>query len=180
MRTRKICFWNLLTFSVNMMDVFMFPQSTGLHRLHTQAVIIHLFPQTTRILRLHTQAVIIHRDIKDNSNKIVGICLCELPFLYTTVCIQNMISSWYNFLLSELTLLLAPEIYIYSRVQKSIENCSVWSKMALEEVGVSLSWWCHALVLPTPGYWGLFYTSKFFPNGKMTSFRNILGQSWKS
>ena len=27
---------------------------------------------------------------------------------------------------------------IYSRVQKSIENCSVWSKMALREVGVSL------------------------------------------
>ena len=28
----------------------------------------------------------------------------------------------------------------YSRVQKSIENWSVWSKMALEEVGVSLPW----------------------------------------
>jgi len=28
--------------------------------------------------------------------------------------------------------------YIYSRVQKSIENWSVWSKMALGEVGVSL------------------------------------------
>ena len=28
---------------------------------------------------------------------------------------------------------------IYSRVQKSIENWSVWSKMALGEVGVSLS-----------------------------------------
>ena len=26
----------------------------------------------------------------------------------------------------------------YSRVQKSIENWSVWCKMALEEVGVSL------------------------------------------
>ena len=26
----------------------------------------------------------------------------------------------------------------YSRVQKSIENCSVWSKMALEELGLSL------------------------------------------
>ena len=30
------------------------------------------------------------------------------------------------------------------------------SKMALGEVGVSLPWWCHALVLPPPGYWGLF------------------------
>ena len=27
---------------------------------------------------------------------------------------------------------------VYSRVQKSIENWSVWSKMALGEVGVSL------------------------------------------
>ena len=30
------------------------------------------------------------------------------------------------------------------------------SKMALEEGGVSLPWWCHTLVLQAPGYWGLF------------------------
>ena len=30
------------------------------------------------------------------------------------------------------------------------------SKMALGEVGVSLPWWCHALVLSPPGYSGLF------------------------
>ena len=30
------------------------------------------------------------------------------------------------------------------------------SKMALGEVGVSLSWWSHALVLSPPGYSGLF------------------------
>ena len=41
---------------------------------------------------------------------------------------------------------------IYSRVQKSRENWSVCSKMALGEVGVSLPWWCHALVLLAPGY----------------------------
>ena len=34
----------------------------------------------------------------------------------------------------------------YSRVQKSIENWSVCSKMAQGEVGVSLPWWCNALV----------------------------------
>ena len=33
---------------------------------------------------------------------------------------------------------------------------SVWSKMALAEVGVSLPWWCHALVLLAPSYWSLF------------------------
>jgi hypothetical protein len=33
---------------------------------------------------------------------------------------------------------------------------SVWCKMALAEVGVSLPWWCHALVLLVPGYWSLF------------------------
>ena len=46
---------------------------------------------------------------------------------------------------------------IYSRVQKSIENWSVWSKMALGEVGVSLPWWCHPVVLQAPGYWRLFF-----------------------
>ena len=30
------------------------------------------------------------------------------------------------------------------------------SKMALGDAGVSLPWWCHTLVLPAPGYWGLF------------------------
>ena len=30
------------------------------------------------------------------------------------------------------------------------------SKMALGEVVVSLPWWCLALVLQAPGYWGLF------------------------
>ena len=39
----------------------------------------------------------------------------------------------------------------YSRVQKSIENWSVCCKMALGEVGVSLPWWYHALVLLAPG-----------------------------
>ena len=31
-----------------------------------------------------------------------------------------------------------PHFHTYSRVQKSIENWSVWSKMALGEIGVSL------------------------------------------
>ena len=52
--------------------------------------------------------------------------------------------------------------------------------MALGEVGVSLPWWCHALVLPAPGYGRLFKISYFFHNGQMTSFRGILGQSWNS
>ena len=33
---------------------------------------------------------------------------------------------------------------------------SVWCKMILGEVGVSLPWWCHALVLLAPGYWRLY------------------------
>ena len=33
---------------------------------------------------------------------------------------------------------------------------SVWCKMALGEVEVSLPWQCHALVLLAPGYWRLF------------------------
>ena len=32
---------------------------------------------------------------------------------------------------------------------------SVWCKMALAEVGMSLPWWCHAVVLLAPGYWSL-------------------------
>ena len=37
---------------------------------------------------------------------------------------------------------------------------SVWCKTALGEVGVSLSWWCAALVLLAPGYWSLLLNSK--------------------
>ena len=40
-------------------------------------------------------------------------------------------------------------IFLYT---PSKELCS---KMAPGEVGVSLSNWCHTLVLPPPGYWGL-------------------------
>ena len=52
---------------------------------------------------------------------------------------------------------------------------SVWSKMALAEVGVSLLWWCHTLVLLAPRYWRLFKSHNFFIMEKMTSFRNFLG-----
>ena len=39
---------------------------------------------------------------------------------------------------------------------------SVWCKMALGEVGVSLPWWCPALVFPSTGSWGLFLHLKAF------------------
>ena len=42
---------------------------------------------------------------------------------------------------------------IHNSIAPSKELCS---KMALGEVGVSLPWWCHTLVLLPPGYWGLF------------------------
>ena len=48
----------------------------------------------------------------------------------------------------------------YSRVQKSIENWSVSSKVALGEVGMPLPWWCAALVLLAPDYWSLFLNFK--------------------
>ena len=50
----------------------------------------------------------------------------------------------------------------YSRVQKSTFIWSVWCKMVLAEVGVWLPWWCLALLLPPPGYWGHFLTLKIF------------------
>ena len=37
---------------------------------------------------------------------------------------------------------------------------SVWCKTALGEVGVSLPWWCAALVLLAPGNWSLFLNLK--------------------
>ena len=43
-------------------------------------------------------------------------------------------------------------------IYPSKELCS---KISLE-VGVSLPWWCHALVLLAPGYWRLFFTSHNF------------------
>ena len=42
---------------------------------------------------------------------------------------------------------------IHISIPPSKELCS---KMATGEVDVSLPWWCHTLVLPPPGYWGLF------------------------
>ena len=42
------------------------------------------------------------------------------------------------------------------------------SKMALGEVGVSIPWWCHPLVLLAPGYWRLFLNLV------------LLFQNWKS
>ena len=44
-------------------------------------------------------------------------------------------------------------------IQPSKELCS---KIATGEVGVSLPWWCHTLVLPPPGYWGLFLSPIIF------------------
>ena len=37
---------------------------------------------------------------------------------------------------------------------------SVWCKIALGEVGVSLPWWCHPPVLLAPGYWSIFLNLK--------------------
>ena len=51
-------------------------------------------------------------------------------------------------------------------------------KMALGEVGVSLSWWCHTLVLLASCYLRLFINLIIFHIGKMSSFREILGQNW--
>ena len=53
---------------------------------------------------------------------------------------------------------------------------STW--MALGEIGVSLPWWCPALVLWAPGSWGLFLNLKKKLWWKNCIFRNILGQSW--
>ena len=46
-------------------------------------------------------------------------------------------------------------------VCKSVHKfASVWCKTASGEVGVSLPWWCAALVLLAPGYWSLFLNLK--------------------
>ena len=49
---------------------------------------------------------------------------------------------------------------------------SVWCKMALAEVGVSLLWWCHALVLLAPGYWRLFLNLIIFSLWKNNQFQS--------
>ena len=68
---------------------------------------------------------------------------------------------------------------IHISIHPSIELCS---KMAPGEVGVSLPWWCHALVLPHPGYWGLFLNLTIFSwwkNGRFQrNFRSKL-KLWK-
>ena len=45
------------------------------------------------------------------------------------------------------------------------------SKIALGEGGVSLPWWCHALVLQAPGYWGLFLNPIIFSWWKNDQFQ---------
>ena len=55
---------------------------------------------------------------------------------------------------------------------------SLWCKTALGEVGVSLPWWCTALVLLAPGYWSLFLNlTKLFIMEKWRGHFSI-GQSW--
>ena len=44
-------------------------------------------------------------------------------------------------------------------IHPSKELCS---KIATGEVDVILPWWCHTLVLPPPGYWGLFLSPIIF------------------
>ena len=65
---------------------------------------------------------------------------------------------------------------IFTVVCKKVHKIwSVWCKMALGKVDVSLPWWCHALVLLAPGYWRLFLNLKsLVHNGKLTNFRGIL------
>ena len=73
--------------------------------------------------------------------------------------------------------------------EKVHKSASVWCKIALEEVSVSLPWWCHALVLLAPGYWSLFFKfKKFGYNGKIIhkvkllkfqSFNGMYLQTWE-
>ena len=82
------------------------------------------------------------------SEKAANFCKISTVNLSYVVTIKSTVEITQNFV--------AFSEYIYSRVQKSIENWSAWSKMALGEVGVPLPWWCHPLVLLAPGYWRLF------------------------
>ena len=55
----------------------------------------------------------------------------------------------------------APSYIVHTVVCKIVHKfASVWCKTALGEVGVSLPWWCAALVLLAPGYWSLFLDLK--------------------
>ena len=52
------------------------------------------------------------------------------------------------------------QLYVSTVICKKVHKIwSVWCRMALVEVGVSLPWWCYAFVLLAPDYWRLF--SKF-------------------
>ena len=70
-------------------------------------------------------------------------------------------------------------LHLYHAVTLPFKMCgpswSVWCKIALAEVSVSLSWWYYALVLLAPGYWRVFLNLIIFQNRKMTSFRGIFG-----
>ena len=67
---------------------------------------------------------------------------------------------------------------MYSVIHISIPPIKeLCSKMAPGEVGVSLPWWCHTLVLPPPGYWGLFLNLIIFSKWKNGQFqRNFMSK----
>ena len=92
----------------------------------------------------------------------------QLKFLQSfTYWLSWVIVGWWN-LFGSVSMAVCFDICPNNVVQLSNRNWySVWhnfippskelcSKMALVEVGMSLPWWCHALVHPAPGYWRLF------------------------
>ena len=81
-------------------------------------------------------------------------CCCRLIQIFwhlkQLICNNNKTIS----LLKDIINLMKPYYsVIHISIPPSKELCS---KMATGEVDVSLPWWCHTLVLPPPGYWGLF------------------------
>ena len=98
-------------------------------------------------------------------------CLFSWPFEMTKT--SNLNLTWMAFTANALN-----TTVVCKKVHKI---WPVWCKMALGEVGVSLSWWCHILALLAPCYWRLFLNLKsLVHNGKLTNFRGILSQSWNS
>ena len=73
-----------------------------------------------------------------------------------------------KFLLPCLDLISSPSITVLFSHIITYPIKELCSTMALEEVGVSLLWWCHPFVLLAPGYWRPFLNLI------------LLFQNWKS
>ena len=103
-----------------------------------------IFEQWTKLhFKLNLERTLMHEPLVCKWTERISLSLCTW---------SQMVESLLTIFLSSYTL--PPEMFG--------PFGSLWCKMALGEVGLSLPWQCHSLVLLAPGNWRLFLNLIFF------------------